>query len=390
MTTSRRRPLPAGRLPYDETPDPVSPGRATLDGFLFETKSGYCQHFSAAMAILLRMGGVPARVVTGFSPGGYSQRKHAWIVRDTDAHSWVEAWFDEFGWVTFDPDPGCHAGAVADRGARAPAGDRPGRRRRRRTSSAARPRAAAASARTCSASSPGRPAAAVPDAGGGPPWWWIAVPAVLLVALAGWLVQRWRRRSMSPAAALDRAIAELEAALRRHRPAGPQGLTLAAARAAAGPLARGGRLPARAARRPLRADRRRADPARPPRAAPRARERRGRAGTPAERSGRCRPGGREHGGSTAAREGRFTRRARTRGSTGERGAARLLAHLGQDPLEPGLRGRVHVRHRGGDGRMAFGDQRVHLVRDRAVGRVALAARAQLDRCIASRAFRSST
>ena len=57
------------------------------------------------MALLLRMGGIPARVVTGFSPGGYSKRKQAWIVRDTDAHSWVEAWFDDYGWVTFDPTP---------------------------------------------------------------------------------------------------------------------------------------------------------------------------------------------------------------------------------------------------------------------------------------------
>ena len=76
-----------------------------LDAFLTETKSGYCQHFSGGMALLLRMGGVPARVVTGFAPGGHSDRKDAWIVRDTDAHSWVEAWFDDFGWVTLDPTP---------------------------------------------------------------------------------------------------------------------------------------------------------------------------------------------------------------------------------------------------------------------------------------------
>ena len=57
------------------------------------------------MAMLLRMGGIPTRVVTGFTPGGYSKSKQAWIVRDTDAHSWVEAWFDDWGWVTFDPTP---------------------------------------------------------------------------------------------------------------------------------------------------------------------------------------------------------------------------------------------------------------------------------------------
>src|ERR687885_2146224 len=57
------------------------------------------------MAMLLRMGGIRARVATGFSPGGYSKRHQAWIVRDTDAHAWVEAWFDNIGWVTFDPTP---------------------------------------------------------------------------------------------------------------------------------------------------------------------------------------------------------------------------------------------------------------------------------------------
>ena len=57
------------------------------------------------MALLLRMGGVPARVATGFSPGGFSKRRDAWIVRDTDAHAWVEAWYDELGWVTYDPTP---------------------------------------------------------------------------------------------------------------------------------------------------------------------------------------------------------------------------------------------------------------------------------------------
>ena len=90
---------------YSERPTPPAAGRAPLDAFLFDTKEGYCQHFAGAMALLLRMGGVPARVATGFSPGGFSKRRDAWIVRDTDAHAWVEAWFDDLGWVTFDPTP---------------------------------------------------------------------------------------------------------------------------------------------------------------------------------------------------------------------------------------------------------------------------------------------
>src|SRR4051794_6115028 len=90
---------------YSERPKQPPPGVAPLDYFLNVSHEGYCQHYAGAMALLLRMGGIPARVATGFSPGGYSARRKAWIVRDTDAHAWVEAWFDRFGWVTFDPTP---------------------------------------------------------------------------------------------------------------------------------------------------------------------------------------------------------------------------------------------------------------------------------------------
>jgi hypothetical protein len=90
---------------YDERPADVRGDAAPLARFLFDTKAGYCQHFSGAMALLLRFGGVPARVATGFSPGGFRRRQREWVVRDRDAHSWVEAWFDGIGWVTFDPTP---------------------------------------------------------------------------------------------------------------------------------------------------------------------------------------------------------------------------------------------------------------------------------------------
>jgi transglutaminase-like putative cysteine protease len=88
---------------YSETPRPA---RVPLDGFLFGDRRGYCQQFSGAMALLLRMGGVPARVVAGFSPGTRDDRRGEFVVRDTDAHSWVEAWFPRVGWVTYDPTPG--------------------------------------------------------------------------------------------------------------------------------------------------------------------------------------------------------------------------------------------------------------------------------------------
>ena len=93
---------------YVERPAQPPAGQAPLDYFLTQTHEGYCQHYAGAMALLLRMGGVPARVATGFCPGGYSSRKKAWIVRDTDAHAWVEVWFDKYGWVTIDPTPDAH------------------------------------------------------------------------------------------------------------------------------------------------------------------------------------------------------------------------------------------------------------------------------------------
>jgi hypothetical protein len=74
--------------------------------FLFTSHRGYCQQFAGAMALLLRMGGVPARVAVGFTSGSYQSAEHEYSVSDIDAHAWVEAWFPGYGWVTFDPTPG--------------------------------------------------------------------------------------------------------------------------------------------------------------------------------------------------------------------------------------------------------------------------------------------
>ena len=87
---------------YSERPPPAA---ATLDGFLFDAKIGFCQQFSGAEALLLRMGGVPARVATGFTTGSFDEKEQEYVVRDLDAHSWVEAWFPGIGWVTRDPTP---------------------------------------------------------------------------------------------------------------------------------------------------------------------------------------------------------------------------------------------------------------------------------------------
>ena len=76
-----------------------------LRSFLLTDRVGYCQQFSGAMALMLRMNGIPARVVSGFSPGVAADEPGVFTVRDTDAHSWTEVYFMGIGWVPFDPTP---------------------------------------------------------------------------------------------------------------------------------------------------------------------------------------------------------------------------------------------------------------------------------------------
>jgi transglutaminase-like putative cysteine protease len=81
-------------------------GPDPLADFLFNVKSGHCEYFSTAMAVMLRTRGIAARVVNGFLPGEYNEAAGAYTVRQSDAHSWVEVYFPESQvWVTFDPTP---------------------------------------------------------------------------------------------------------------------------------------------------------------------------------------------------------------------------------------------------------------------------------------------
>jgi hypothetical protein len=94
-----------GGFRYDEHP-PVPSGLPPLVGFVEQTRRGYCQFFAGAMALMLRYLGVPARVAAGFTSGQYDARHQEWHVTDHDAHTWVEVWFRDFGWLPFDPTPG--------------------------------------------------------------------------------------------------------------------------------------------------------------------------------------------------------------------------------------------------------------------------------------------
>jgi len=78
--------------------------------FLDEVKEGHCEYYATAMALLLRTRGIPTRLVNGFYGGEWNPVGEYWLIRQRDAHSWVEVWFPESGWVIFDPTPSAGTG----------------------------------------------------------------------------------------------------------------------------------------------------------------------------------------------------------------------------------------------------------------------------------------
>jgi transglutaminase-like putative cysteine protease len=88
--------------PFFYTLTPPRLAEDTVDGFLFDTKRGFCGHYASAFAALMRAAGIPARVVTGYQGGTYNRFADYWIVRQSDAHAWDEIWIGD-GWLRVDP-----------------------------------------------------------------------------------------------------------------------------------------------------------------------------------------------------------------------------------------------------------------------------------------------
>ena len=84
---------------------PSGAAKNPLEDFLFNSKRGHCEFYSTAMTVMLRELGVPARNVTGFVGGTYNRFSRSYVVRQGDAHSWVEVWLEGSGWTRFDPTP---------------------------------------------------------------------------------------------------------------------------------------------------------------------------------------------------------------------------------------------------------------------------------------------
>jgi transglutaminase-like putative cysteine protease len=97
---------------YSTDVEPADDAEGLLE-FLTKTRAGFCQHYSSAMAIMVRTLGLPARIGVGFGSGTV-QEDGSYLVRTTDAHVWVEVWFPRYGWLQFEPQPGtAHPNAQA-------------------------------------------------------------------------------------------------------------------------------------------------------------------------------------------------------------------------------------------------------------------------------------
>jgi transglutaminase-like putative cysteine protease len=84
----------------------LSPGEyknSDLDQFLFHRRVGFCEHYAASFATLMRLAGIPARVVVGYLGGEYNDLGRFFLVRQSDTHAWCEVWLPDSGWIRVDP-----------------------------------------------------------------------------------------------------------------------------------------------------------------------------------------------------------------------------------------------------------------------------------------------
>lgn len=92
-------------LTYRESIPTPPPDRDALDFFLFESQVGYCDYFATAMAVMVRSQGLAARLVRGYAAGEYNRETSSYIVPVAAAHTWLEIYFDPYGWQRFEPTP---------------------------------------------------------------------------------------------------------------------------------------------------------------------------------------------------------------------------------------------------------------------------------------------
>jgi hypothetical protein len=90
-------------FPYSLEVEPPPQGQDVVDYFLFTAQQGYCDYYATSMVVMARAVGLPARIVIGYASGDYDAPTAEYIVRQENAHSWVEVYFPGIGWVEFEP-----------------------------------------------------------------------------------------------------------------------------------------------------------------------------------------------------------------------------------------------------------------------------------------------
>lgn len=93
-------------IPYNDAIAPPPPDTDPIEYFLYEIQQGYCDYYATAMAMMLRAVGVPARTASGYAEGIFDEESGYYFVTERDAHTWVEVFFPEYGWIEFEPTAG--------------------------------------------------------------------------------------------------------------------------------------------------------------------------------------------------------------------------------------------------------------------------------------------
>ncbi|MGB5834642.1 MAG: DUF3488 and transglutaminase-like domain-containing protein [Thiohalocapsa sp.] len=91
---------------------PPDLGENPMDAFLFDAKSGFCEHYAGGFALMMRIAGIPTRIVLGYLGAEFNPLSGDYVIRQSDAHAWNEVWLEESGWVRIDPTASVHPARV--------------------------------------------------------------------------------------------------------------------------------------------------------------------------------------------------------------------------------------------------------------------------------------
>lgn len=207
---------------YDDSVAAPPDGRDLVDYVLFDHRYGYCEHYAAAMTVMLRTQGIPARVVVGYAPGEWDDDAGGYLYRQRNAHAWVEAYFPGYGWIPFEPTANRPLGEFEleatgtdfdlngpDEEVMQPT-EVPVPTANIATPDLSEDNSGATPQPTSEDEAQQPPVVIEPDTGNGTPTWliYMGAAALVVVAIAGgvWMLWGWSLRGLSPAASLFKRL----------------------------------------------------------------------------------------------------------------------------------------------------------------------------------------